>query len=394
MVAFGFFVIVLSAVAIFVAAECAARVYVRRTGSFVRSRWRRIRTKIDQQSLPMLEPQVEWNINELGERGDPLPADRDGLYRVLALGGSAVECALLDQGTAWPAVLQKQLNEPAALAALGARQVHVGNLGRSLLPVAGVKTILEQSLPRYEKVDLAILMVGASDATDWLELGTPATLPEGAYPPPSQIFEESAATPFSWRPKSLALRRVASVLQRRFTNKVHERNHGGSRFVALRERRRNARHWISNIPDPEPMLAKMESDLRETISLLRAKGTRVILAQQVWIDRPLSPEEDAMMWNFCRGRMSFEKPQDTYYTYDVVRALFSKVDRRVARVAASMGVERVELMQQVSLGLETLYDAQHFTPEGARQVAHATVTAVLEGVAEPVAAHHDRRAAA
>ncbi|MCC6536620.1 MAG: hypothetical protein IT162_03660 [Bryobacterales bacterium] len=390
MVALGIFAVVLSAAVTFVAAELAARLYVRRAGSFVRARWRRIRTKVDLQSLPMLEPQVRWDINEEGERGDPLPAGRDGLYRVLALGGSAVECALLDQDSAWPAVLQKQLNEPESLAALGARRVHVGNLGKSLLPVAGVKAMLQETLPRYDKLDLAVLMVGASDATDWLELGTPATLPDKPYPH-ALAFEEPAAVKFSWSPGGLALRRATSVWQRRFTNKVHERKHGGSRFVALRERRRNARHWIANLPDPEPMLSKLETDLRETIALLQAKGTRVIVAQQVWIDRPLTAEEDAMMWNFCRGRMSFEQPQDTYYTYDAVRALFGKVDRRVARVAANLGVERVELMRQVSLGLDTLYDAQHFTPEGARQVARATAETVLAGVAVPAAAPEPHR---
>ena len=71
--------------AAFVAAEYAARLYVRTRGSFVRERWRRIHNKIDQQALPLLEPEVRWVVNELGERGDPEPAERDHLYKVLTL---------------------------------------------------------------------------------------------------------------------------------------------------------------------------------------------------------------------------------------------------------------------------------------------------------------------
>ena len=38
--------------------------------------------------------------------------------------------------------------------------------------------MLERTLPRYEKLDLLILIVGMSGVVDWLEKGVPAVLPE------------------------------------------------------------------------------------------------------------------------------------------------------------------------------------------------------------------------
>lgn len=366
---------VVAGLALLFLAELAARLYSRRTGYYARLRWERIVTEIDQRVLPGIGPVVRWETNGDGERGTPVPRNREGLYRVLVAGGSAVECALLDQDSAWPAVVQQLLNQPDALERLSARQVHVGSIGKALMPVGGIRTILERILPRYEQLDLVVLMVGASDATEWLELETPENIPTQFET--ARLFCEWPEMTFGWHPRKTALWRIVARQYRRFSSQAHRRRNGGSRFLDLRQRRRNARHWVSELPNPEPMLAQMDKDLRAVVRMLRARGTRVIIVRQPWVDRPLRPEEDAVMWNFSRGRMNFHQPVDTYYTYDAVLQLFRDVDRRIARLADELGVESVNLMPLLESSLRTYYDLQHLTPEGARQVARHTVAAIL-----------------
>lgn len=359
-----------------VTAELTARAWLRRQGFFVRKRWEHIRLTLDRDALPSLEPVVNIEINGEGERGDPLPTDRDGLYRVLVAGGSAAECGLLDQPSTWPAVMQELLNRPRSLSRLGAGRVHVGNVGRSMTPLEAVHDILKETLPRYDKLDLLVLMVGISDALDWLERRTPAELPESCAAPEG-YFEENPRHRFAWSIKGLALKRLAGNVWRRVFRPVRERRNGGRRFVELRKRRNNSRRWVRTLPEATPVLDRIERYLRLTIDLAHAKGARVILVRQPWLDRVLKPEEEAVMWNFSWGRLCIEKEESAYYTHGAVRNLLQQVDRRLSRVASQLGVEQVDLMPVLEADLTHFYDFNHFTPEGARRTAEHTVAAVL-----------------
>ena len=101
-----------------VAAEVIARRWARSRDFFALRRWDRTKMRLKNGALPSLEPLIRFAVNGEGERGDPLPRDTEGLYRVLVAGGSAAECGLLDQQSAWPAVLQTLLRRPSNLRAL------------------------------------------------------------------------------------------------------------------------------------------------------------------------------------------------------------------------------------------------------------------------------------
>ncbi len=361
----------------FIAAELIARAWIRRQGYFVRKRWERVRLTLDREALPSLEPVVNVEINAEGERGDPLPEDRNGLYRVLVAGGSAVECGLLDQQSAWPAVVQQILNQPDSLRSLGASRVHVGNIGRSMTPLEAVYAMLGRILPRYEKLDLLILMIGASDAVDWLERRTPADLPQCSTGL-DDYFEENPGNRFEWNLKGLALKRLAGLVWRRLFHPVRVRRNGGRRFLEFRRRRQHARRWVSSLPAPTPMLDHMERYLRLTLEAAQSKGTRVIVVRQPWMDKVFTREEEAVMWNFPWGRLCLEKEESAYYTHAVVRDLMWKVDRRIDQVTSQLGVEQVNLMPVLKADLTNFYDFHHFTPAGARCVAERTAAAVLK----------------
>ena len=364
-----------AAAALIAASELAARAVVRASGAYYV--WRphdRTHMQLDPAALPTLEPLVRFEINAEGERGDELPSDRRGLFRVLVAGGSAAEGYMLDQPSSWPGALQSLLREGPARERLGARHVHVGNIARSLVPCETILTMLERVLPRYEKLDLVLLMVGASDAVTWMEQRCPVPLPVARFGL-DYMFDEHCERRFGWKPADLALRQLVSRLARR-TRAPRVRERTGAKLVELRERRRNAARWIDSTPDPEPMLARFESNLAGMIKLCRAKGARVIVVRQPWFDKELSDAEEAVMWNFCIGRPYVEKTTE-YYTHPLVRSLLARLDERASATARALGVEELDLRAVVEPNLANYYDYLHFTPQGARLVAETVARAVL-----------------
>jgi hypothetical protein len=167
--------------------------------------------------FPELEPRVRFDINSDGERGAEAPRERQGLYRVLATGGSAVECFALDQPSSWPAALERLLSEPASLRRLGGgrQRVHVGNIGHSGVGGAELDLILERVLPQYEKLDLILIMVAASDVYHWIEEGAPPTQPATRVPE-NLLFAADPRKPIGWKPTRWALAEVVRRARRRW----------------------------------------------------------------------------------------------------------------------------------------------------------------------------------
>src|SRR6266545_8274413 len=56
----------------------------------------RLELRLDPEVSPDLEPRARFEINEEGERAGKTPGDEPGVFRILAAGGSAVECYALD----------------------------------------------------------------------------------------------------------------------------------------------------------------------------------------------------------------------------------------------------------------------------------------------------------
>lgn len=364
--------------------ELTARWWIRRKGEyFVRRPHERTHLKLDRQAVPQLAPEARVEINAEGERGDPLPKDRTGLYRILVAGGSAAECGLLDQSAAWPAVLQDLLNStPAALTGLGASRVHVGNIGRSMMPCDRVAAMLEHTLPRYEKLDLVILMVGASDVMEWLESGAPAAVDLASRVNVDEVFGEHPETRFGWAPRRSALARLARNGMRKWTGKIYHRSRAGRRLVEFRRRRQQAELIIDRIADPQALLARFELHFRRTVLIAQARGARVILARQPWLDRRLTPAEEQIMWNFCASPLRYEEVATAYYSHEAVRPVLSQMDALSAAVADQLGVAHVDLNEAVEHSIENFYDYHHFTEQGARRVAEALLPAVAGHISE------------
>jgi hypothetical protein len=358
-----------------VAAELAARAWLRARGDYYVLRpWNRVAMHVDRGTLPQLEEVVRIEINRDGERGPDPPRDWRDTFRVLVAGGSAAECYLLDQDSTWPAVMREGLDRDAR--ALGTSAVHVGNVSRSLVACDYIDLMLRRSLPRYPRLDVLVLMVGASDVVAWLEKKTPPVLEKGELAT-RYVFDEHPEGPYTWTASGLALRQLVSRWQRRLLRPLGRREGAGGRIGKNREMRARAKQMVDQVPDPGPMLAGFEQGLRMLIETARGHARRVLVVRQPWLRREFSAEEDALLWNFGAGRPYVEEVT-TYYSHGVVNELMSAVDGVASRVAQELGVEQLDLMGEIEHDFESFYDRLHFTPKGARAVGEAVARAILE----------------
>lgn len=360
----------------FVIAELCTRAWLARHGRyFVWPPYARTRMELDREALPMLEKTTRIEINADGERGDPLPPSGAKTYRVLVTGGSVAECYFLDQDTAWPAVIQRILAQPENLQRLGVQHAHVGNVARSLVTCRHVAHMLAKTLPRYPRVDAIVLMVGASDLVYWLEQRTPPVL-DDSPPPAAQVFGAHPEGPFGWTHKTLALRRIASQVRRRWFGQTDVRERAGKRLAKARAMRANAREILRDVPDPAPLLAHFDKHFRELVRLARTKADRVIVVRQPWFEKKFTPEEERQMWNFGAGR-PYEGEVHAYYAHEVVWKLMRLLDARAAQIVRETGVEEIDLMPLLARNLDIYYDELHHTPKGCAIVGEIVADAIL-----------------
>lgn len=374
--------IVAALAAIFVAAELACRAWLRRHGRYhVWPPGARLAMELDREALPDLPPVARFEVNSVGERGAELPSDLAHTYRVLVAGGSAAECYFLDQETTWAERLRAELATPAALERLGARGVHVGNVGRSLVACEHVRVLLERTLDRYDRLDALVLMVGASDLVFWLERGTPSVLDDEPLPA-ERLFGMHPEGPFGWGPSTLAMRRIASYWRHVLTHPVARRGEVGKSLTAKRAMRANATRIVDDVPNPAPMLDHFERHYRKLIQLGLSKAKRVVVARQPWFGREYSEEEERRMWQFGAGRLHRDKVT-TYYAHAVGWRLMALIDERAEEVARELGAETVDLMSVVERNLDHYYDELHHTPAGCAVIGRAVARRLLDGPPAP-----------
>lgn len=367
----------LAVVGAFVVTEMVVRAWLARWGrSYSLQPFSRIRLHIDRDTLPSLEPVVEHRINSEGERGDEPPPDKEGLFRVLVVGGSAAECWLIDQKTSWPNVVQEILRGPQNLAKLGAKSVHIGNLGRSLVTCRHIDEILHRVLPHYEHLDAIIFMVGASDIVHWLEKGAPSVFDEIRICPGS-IFGQYPDGPFGWGLRSLALRRIVARARRRWGSSFDVRQRVGKRVGEARLMRQEATTVIDQLPDPKSMLQYFDKWFSSLIVRARQKTENIVVVRQPWLEKEFSSEEEKLLWSYGAGR-PYDGKVTTYYSHKVAWQLHRLIDQHTVAVANSLGVRTLNLALDLQASFKHYYDDLHFTPEGCRVIGEAVAKAIVD----------------
>jgi len=359
----------------FLLADVACRWWVRRrSGYFVWAPGTRLDLRLDREIFPEGEPLARFEVNADGERGADVRGDEAGLYRILVAGGSAAECLALDQPTSWPGALERLLGAPVVLDGLGARRVHVGNIGRSNVASADLDLILERVLPRYRRLAAIIIMVGAGDVVQWLEDGTPPSLPPVRIPA-AKVFTWHPERPFGWKPQRWGIVELVRRL-RRLWLRPWRREEGGAWYAAARRMRAQAKVVRTDTPNPTPMVDRFEHYLRQLVRRAKAHADRVLVVRQPWFEKDYTAEEVAHFWHGGIGK-AWRETISVYYSLEVANRLMGLVDARAATVAESCGVEQLDLRPVLPPNLRNYFDYTHFTPAGAAVVAQAVATAVL-----------------
>jgi lysophospholipase L1-like esterase len=364
---------------VYVAVEVAARWWIRSSDQyFVLPPGLRLRLEIDRETFPQLEPSTRFDVNSCGERGDELPDSREGLYRVLVAGGSQPEGFLLDQNAAWPGALHRLLEAPQVTAGLGASKVHVGSIARSGVGSEALDLMFDRVLPRYPRLQLIVIMIGATDVMRWLEYGAATSLPPVRIP---DIFRCHPLGPFGWWPKDLAAWELLLRARRRWLRPtlVHER--AGRWYADARAMRARATEIRHDMPDPTPMLERFDFHFRRVLERAAAHADRVIVVRQPWFDKEYTSEEAAQMWHGGAGQ-AWRENVTSYYSFDVVSRLMASVDHKAASIADELNIEQVDLMPILERSLATYYDGFHATSNGARVVAAEIAAAIQRTPAE------------
>ena len=358
------------------ATELIARRWLRADrGYYVFPPHAKLEFDIDRDTLPQLQPIVRTRFNRDGERGDEAP--RGGrLFRVLVIGGSSAQCMLVDQGSTWPSLLQKHLNAPATLEALGVERAHVGNIGKASMHSASLVMIMERVLPRYEQLDALVMMFGSGEVVRWMSTDTPA---DGVIPlSEDECFVRRPGQQFGLEPRSWAL---VELLRRLRTRVLVDRRERVGRWIGrARERRAEALEMRTEVTDPAPMLANYERNVTRMLELARAHARHVLVVRQPWFEKPAYTDADrAMFWNFGVGELT-DGSGTVYYSDAVCDRVLDQVDEATARVSRAAGVAEMELMSVVTPSPEHYYDRNHYTAAACRLIG-VEVARVLIGMA-------------
>ena len=361
--------------AAFVTIELVTRWSIRRRARYyVFPPGLRLRLSPDADVFPHLERATRFDVNADGERGDEVPRI-EGVFRVLVAGGSQPEGYLLDQETAWPGALQRLLQAPSCRQRLDATRVHVGSIARSGVGSEGLDLIFERVLPRYPRLQLIVILIGATDVLRWLECGVPQIIPPVRVP---DVFRCHPEGPFGWRPAQLAIVEAVRRVRRGWLRPLEVHHRAGKWVGAARAMRGRAKLVKTMLPDATPMLQRFDLHFRRALRRAQAHADRVIVVHQPWLCKNYSPEEAASMWHGGVGQ-AWRSEITTYYSFDVFSTLMRLVNDRAAATADAMGIEHIDVMPVLEPGLATYYDGLHVTPYGARAVAPAVATAIVCG---------------
>ena len=372
-----FFAVALPAA--YVVIELVSRWWIRRSDRhYVMPPGLRLRLDIDRETFPQLERHTRFDVNNDGERGDELPESSDGLYRVLVAGGSQPEGFLLDQDTTWPGAVHRLLEAPDMKARLSASRIHVGSIARSGVGSEALDLMLDRVLPRYPRLQLIVIMIGATDVMRWLEYGAASSLPPVRV---QDIFRCHPLGPFGWKPNALAAWELLLRARRRWLRPVVVHERAGRWYADARAMRARATEIRNEMPDPSPMLEQFDFHFRRALERASKHADRVIVVRQPWFDKEYSAEEAAHMWHGGAGQ-AWREQVTTYYSFDVVSKLMACVDRKAAAIADELNVEQVDLMPILERSLNTYYDGFHATPEGASVVAKEIAAAIQRAPAQ------------
>ncbi|MBI1791511.1 MAG: SGNH/GDSL hydrolase family protein [Acidobacteria bacterium] len=314
----------------------------------------------DAKEMPGVSGKSAFSVNEAGLRGPPMP--REGVYRIVTIGGSTTECLSLDDSEEWPGLVMRYVN-----AASPARRVWVGNAG-----VAGYTAVhhlrFARELASIRQADLWIFLPGVNDLALALAAGgapTDVNLERAAEQVIHARFVQGHLfTHFAWLDRLLVwqLGRLAAgrppgpLLRHDFRG-----FHGQLRKGRARARR-------AALPSLEAANAEYAGRIAKLCAECRQSGKRCLFLTQPTIWRSdLPPEAEALLWfGYTRdaGGVGYLSPGD-------LAQAMAGYNEALLRVSRQNGMESLDLAASIPKDTSAFFDDCHFNENGARMVALA-----------------------
>lgn len=319
--------------------------------------------------FPGVSGEGRFETNSFGIRGPEWGKDRRAEYRVLFVGGSAVESYYLDQDEAWPALVGARLPRTA-----DGRAVWVGNIGRSGHNSRDHVMEARFLLPRLP-VDAVVVMMGVNDLG--LRLAQDAAFnPDFLASEPNQAYQVRHA--FNVRPDDPELPFYKEGMLGRLLRygpdgqriKEHQVvDNAGWAFRTWREYRQKG-EMVPTLPPLGPALQEYARNAEEIARRVKQAGMRLVFVTQPAMWRAgLGALEQRTLW--MGGIGDFQAGGGRYYTAAALAEGLAAYNRTLLDVCARTGVECLDLATRTRQDLTVFYDDCHFNEAGARAVAEA-----------------------
>lgn len=363
-----------------VAAEFVLRWWFKTHGQIrIRTPHENFELTCDPAIIPGLSPKSRFITNAHGARGKPIPREGKTL-KILAIGGSGVECFLLDEDECWTAIIEQRLNEPSALKQLGVDAVRVWNTGKSGVTPATLAYALPNELGRMPRFDLVLIMNDISVLNEWLELGLPEQFPDPGPSWDDLFWHRNLA--FGWSPKRTGFAELVRRIKDRWSPRRKLLTGLGRGLAKSREQRATCAGLQDVLPSATVCSMHYKAALTRVVEIIQGMGSRcLVIHQPIFSKLNATPEELALFWHGGIGSTAKGKDRPFLSHRAFVQAL-TLLGRTTKQVAINTGAAYTDPVGAVPSDAEHYYDHIHFKPKGAVKLGEFLADRVFELCAE------------
>ena len=300
-------------------------------------------------------PTMRFTTNEYGLRADPAPADWEGAFTILTIGGSTTQCLYVDDSKAWPYRVQSILREQDLPA-------WVGNAGFNGHSTRGHMLVMEHMAPRL-RPDLLVFMVGVND----LALSLSDTLrgqgngyDDAQYSLPVSPLGFSRLFQAMYRWKQVHWDKV-NVVDGSFHQEFDPPPVDRAGLSPLPE----------DLREVLPQLPEFRRNVERIIAMGKQQGVHMLFLTQplLYGDGPLWEEKQGSSW------LSDQRLKVSAATFWRLQQVYNA---ELKRVCDRQGVVCLDLAARVPHQPEYFYDLCHFTEAGCELVAAEVARTIRE----------------
>jgi len=326
--------------------------------------------------MPGIEyEQSAFSVNNIGLRGDDYTPDTE--KHIVVVGGSSVEALYVDDGDAWPYVLQKNLNQFAKK-----RKYWVGNAGRSGLNSIGNYIQLLYIIPEIQP-DLVIVQMGINDLNACLSGNKQALKyahenliwPDFIDEYKAKVFNKINLSIQPAQPKIVTLIQGINKNQTILTkpNKHHEYyvvQDTSGEFYEIQRKRRQAASILNIKPNITECLAYYKKNIERMILFASKNETEIIFLTQGALYREnLNRNESDLLWFGSVNTGFFDKtaPKE-YYSANIMRQLLDEYNHTLLELCQRYDLRCLNTDQVLSKTIDHYYDDVHLNTLGSRKL--------------------------